>query len=112
MIPLSPVAQDHVIRLNQEMLDLERDKRRLMKGLRLANDDCRQHKVYYAYLLKKQELFLKHNRAQREELYSMALSARTHLKPHLGFPHKLPPADICCFHRCSNVWRCHPRWKD
>lgn len=73
MYPLSPVMQDHVARLNEEILDLERDKRRLMEGLRAANEDCRQHKVYYAYILKKQENLVKHSRAQREELYSMVL---------------------------------------
>ncbi|KAJ4386622.1 hypothetical protein N0V93_009520 [Gnomoniopsis smithogilvyi] len=74
MMSLSPVMKDHVARLSEEMLDLEHDKRKLTKGLRLAHDDCCQHKIYYAYLLKKQELFVKHIRAQREELYNAVMS--------------------------------------
>lgn len=73
MSPLSPIVEDLVIVLNQEMLDMERNKRRLLEGQRLASDNCRQHRRYYAYLLKKQELFVKHKDAQREELYSMKL---------------------------------------
>lgn len=73
MSPLSPIVEDLVIVLNQEMLDMERKKRRLLDGQRLARDNCRQHRRYYAYLLKKQELFVKHKDAQREELYSMKL---------------------------------------
>lgn len=79
MSPLSPIVEDLVIVLNQEMLDMERNKRRLLEGQRLASDNCRQHKRYYAYLLKKQQLFIKHKEAQREELYSMEASDSTDL---------------------------------
>lgn len=71
MSTLSPIEEDHVILLNQEMLDMERNKRRLHEGKRLASNNCRQHRLYYAYLLKKQELFVKHKESQREELYGM-----------------------------------------
>lgn len=73
MNTLSPATQNHVARLNEDMLDLEHNKRRLTKGQRLATKNRRQHKVYYGYLLRKQELLVKHNRAQREELYSKPL---------------------------------------
>lgn len=103
MSSLSPLVENHVFRLNAQMLKLERDKRRLSRGQRLATDNCRQHKVYYAYLLKKQQLLFKHSRAQREDLYSMSLF----FPPPPRFPWTpvspcfSPPAfSLSSFHAC------------
>lgn len=69
MPPSQPTAT-HVDVLQKEMLDYERNIRKLFKGQHSATHMRRAHKDYYYYLVLKQEQIAKTKQHFQDELYS------------------------------------------
>lgn len=72
---LVATPQDHVARLQAEIVNLEREIKKLTKGHGIASENRHKHKLYYIHLLRKQELLNKRCRqVLLEELYSTSSS--------------------------------------
>lgn len=64
-------ARDHVSDLEAQITVLEDDIKRLVQGQKIADADFHRQKIYFTYLVKKQEAVYNRGSDLRQELYRM-----------------------------------------